>query len=94
MVKRNTFRHSRHFSFPICGQKVTVSMMVGAIKAKVEELTDPTNEINRSSLGTAAAKATKTMNERILVKILRSISEKLKQMLRFDGKIKLTCDKN
>ena len=39
-------------------------MMVGAIKAKVEELTDPTNEINRSSLGTAAAKATKTMNER------------------------------
>ena len=94
MVKRNTFRHSRHFSFPICGQKVTVSMMVGAIKAKVEELTDPTNEINRSSLGTAAAKATKTMNERILVKILRSISEKLKQMFRFDGKIKLTCDKN
>ena len=75
MVKRNTFRHSRHFIFPICGQKVTVSMMVGAIKAKVEELTDPTNEINRSSLGTAAAKATKTMNERILVKILRSKSE-------------------
>ena len=33
-------------------------MMGGAIKAKVEELTAPTNEMKRSSLGIAAAKAT------------------------------------
>ena len=58
MVKRNTFRHSRHFNLPIWGQKVTVSMMGGAIKARVEELTAPTNEMKRSSLGIAAAKAT------------------------------------
>ena len=33
-------------------------MMGGAIKARVEELTAPTNEMKRSSLGIAAAKAT------------------------------------
>ena len=40
-------------------------MMGGAIKAKVEELTAPTNEIKRSSLGIAAAKATKIQKNKI-----------------------------
>ena len=39
-------------------QKVMVWMTVGAIRASVDELAAPTNEMKRSSLGMAAAKPT------------------------------------
>lgn len=45
-------------SLPISGQNVTVSRMGGAIKARVEELTAPTKDMNRSSFGMAAARPT------------------------------------
>ena len=37
---------------------MTVSIIGGAIKARVDELTAPTNDMNRSNLGMAAAKET------------------------------------
>ena len=40
-------------------------MMGGAIKARVDELTAPTNDINRSNLGMAAAKETATKVEAV-----------------------------
>ena len=45
-------------SFPISSQFVIESMIGGAINANVDELTAPTNEINKSNLGMAAARAT------------------------------------
>ena len=39
-------------------QLATVSITVGAINASVEELAAPTNEMNKSSLGIAAANPT------------------------------------
>ena len=56
------FLHNLHFNLPIWGQNVTVSMMGGAIKARVDELTAPTSEMNRSNLGMAAAKETEIEN--------------------------------
>ena len=44
-------------------------MMGGAIKAKVEELTAPTKEMKRSSLGIAAAKATVQKRGNIYINI-------------------------
>lgn len=40
-------------------QKTIVCMMEGAINAKVEELTAPINDINKSIFGIAAASPTK-----------------------------------
>ena len=53
---------SFHLNFPQSGQFVTVSIMGGAISARVEELTAPTSEINRSIFGIAAARATVEKN--------------------------------
>ena len=61
-VNRKIFLHNLHLNFPIWGQKVTVSIMGGAISARVEELTAPTNEMNRSNLGIAAANETANNN--------------------------------
>ena len=41
-----------------CYQKVTVSMIGGAMRANVDELTAPTKEMNRSRRGMAAPSAT------------------------------------
>ena len=57
-TKRNTFLISLHLNLPQSGQNVTVSIIGGAIKAKVEELTAPTKDINKSICGMAAASAT------------------------------------
>ena len=57
-VNRKMFLMSFHLNFPQSGQFVTVSIMGGAIRAKVEELTAPTREISRSIFGIAAARAT------------------------------------
>ncbi len=45
------------------GQWVTVSMIGGAKRASVEELTAPTKDMKRSSFGMAAPKATKMKNK-------------------------------
>ena len=57
-VNKKTFLSSLHLNFPQSGQFVTVSIIGGAIRAKVEELTAPTSEISRSIFGIAAARAT------------------------------------
>ena len=51
--------------FPIVCQLVAVSMIGGAIKANVDELTAPTREMNRSNLGIAAANETETERNEI-----------------------------
>ena len=56
MTKSKKFRASRNF--PISCQLVTESIIGGAINARVEELTAPTSEINKSNLGMAAARPT------------------------------------
>ncbi len=48
------------WNLPVSGQKRTVSMKEGASRARVEELAAPTREMNRSSLGMAAARPTGT----------------------------------
>ena len=65
-VNRKMFLMSFHLNFPQSGQFVTVSIMGGAIRAKVEELTAPTSEISRSIFGIAAARA--TVENKFLVK--------------------------
>ena len=56
--KRPTFCQSLHLYLPMSGQKTMVSMTGGAIRAKVEELAAPTNDMNRSNLGIIAANIT------------------------------------
>ncbi len=49
--------HNIQLNFPKpFGQKVTISMIGGNIKAKVDEETAPTSEITAPKLGTIAAK--------------------------------------
>ena len=66
ITNRNKFLNSLHLYLPQSGQNVTVSMMGGAIKANVEELTAPTNEINRSIFGMAAASATVNRRKKVV----------------------------
>ena len=55
-VKRKRFLDALQAeTFP---QLVTVSMIGGAIKAKVDELIAPTREMKRSNFGIAAARVT------------------------------------
>ena len=66
MEKRKTFL--KILKGPISCQLVTVSIIGGAISAKVDELIAPTREMKRSNLGIAAAKATEKNKFHIIMK--------------------------
>lgn len=59
-MKRKTLRAILHLV--ASDQLVTESMIGGAIKASVDELTAPTREMNRSNFGMAAASETRGSN--------------------------------
>ena len=75
---RNPIRNKNAFliilKHPISCQFVIVSIIGGAIKAKVDELIAPTREIKRSNFGIAAARETEILKNSIVVCLLRCSS--------------------